>query len=313
MDVLELKATVPVRAGSVEPAEARLGVVIVTRNRAETLLGTLAKLTSLTPGYPIVIVDNASTDGTVAKVQRRFPHIQTMSLPRNGGAVARNYGVRRLPCEYIAFSDDDSWWHPGALEQAVNILDEHPGIGLLAARVLAGAERRLDPTSALMRESPLRAVPDVPGQPVLGFLACASIVRRDAFLDAGGFHAWFRSGGEETYLATELAQGGWNCIYRDDLIAYHEPSNQREPAVRSVEGHANRLWEAWLQRRPAAAARVTLEYLGRSAVDPSSRKGFGRAVARLPEVLRHRRPVSPTVEAQLRLLEDQQRDLSSRH
>src|SRR5918911_4826437 len=96
-------------------SERRVAVVIATRNRRESLGKTLDHLLALPERPPIVVVDNASTDGTVDLVARRYPEVEVVALPENRGGAARNVGVARVGAPYVAFSDDDSWWEPGAL------------------------------------------------------------------------------------------------------------------------------------------------------------------------------------------------------
>lgn len=286
------------------PHETGLGIVIVTRNRVATLLSTLGRLSALPEGYPIVVVDNASTDGTTAAVRDRFPDVAVIALTRNYGGVGRNYGVRHLPCAYIAFADDDSWWAPGSLARAVALFARWPRLGLLMARVLVGPEARLDPACAEMAQSPLPRTADAPGVPVLGFLACGAIVRRAAFLAVGGFDPRFGTGGEEALVAMSLAAAGWHLAYVEDVVAHHHPSRDR-PNMREryIEGIADRLWEAWLRRPLGPALRITARHLRRARTDPITRRGVLRAARELPRILRQRRVVPPTVEAQLALLE----------
>src|SRR5690242_18796823 len=95
---------------------ARTSVVIATRNRADSLMRTLARLSEL--AVPVIVVDNASTDDTVTRVRAEFPKVSVLEAPTNLGAVARNYGVRSALTPFVAFADDDSWWAHDALERA---------------------------------------------------------------------------------------------------------------------------------------------------------------------------------------------------
>ncbi|HEX2312720.1 MAG TPA: glycosyltransferase family 2 protein, partial [Thermomonospora sp.] len=109
----------------------RVTVVIATRDRRGELVRTLKTLTALPEEPAIVVVDNASADGTADAVRAEFPAVRVLRLPRNRGAVARTLGVRAAGTPYVAFSDDDSWWEPGALATAAKLFDEHPRLGLL--------------------------------------------------------------------------------------------------------------------------------------------------------------------------------------
>src|SRR6476659_5613720 len=115
--------------------------VVMTRDRRDDLLASLAHHEG-----PVVVVDNGSRDCTLEALEAlRRPDLTVIALPANAGAPARNIGVRAASTPYVAFADDDSWWAPGALARAEQVLDEHPRLGLLAARLLVGEDERLDP------------------------------------------------------------------------------------------------------------------------------------------------------------------------
>ena len=163
-------------------------VVMMTRNRCAQALGTLERLARLQPRPAVIVVDNASEDGTAAAVAGGYPWVRVCELPRNVGACARTVGVRLARTPFVAFSDDDSWWAPGALPTAAGILERHPGIGLVMARVVVEPAGGTDPVCRGMAEAPLGRLDGLPWPRVLGFVACGAVVRRDAFLQVGGFH-----------------------------------------------------------------------------------------------------------------------------
>src|SRR4051794_13332451 len=190
-----------------------VAVVIATRNRSTELDRTLTELAAL-PERPLVVVaDNGSSDGTAA-VTASHPGVKLLSLGQNLGCGARTAGARTVSTPYVAFSDDDSWWAPGALSMAAGLLDRHPRLGLVAARILVGPEEREDPVCTAMAASPLPGA-GLPGPAVLGFVACGAVVRREAFLGVGGFEARFGIGGEEELLALDLAAAGWGLTYAE--------------------------------------------------------------------------------------------------
>jgi N-acetylglucosaminyl-diphospho-decaprenol L-rhamnosyltransferase len=280
----------------------RVGVVIATHNRVSPLLHTLSKLRALPEEPRIVVVDNASHDGTAAEVERLFSDVEVISLRENEGAAARTVGAAALDVPYLAFSDSDSWWAPGALARAAEYFDLHPRLGLVAARVLVGDEERLDPTCRAMAGSPLRD-PGVPGRPVLGFIACGSVVRRSAFLSVGGFEPRFGVGGEEELLAVDLAAAGWSLAYMEDVVAHHHPSAQRDAELRQRTVVRNRLWTAWLRRPAGPALRETIRALRQSARDRHAAAGLADALRGWPWVLANRKQISPELEARLQALE----------
>ncbi len=278
---------------------SRVTVVIATRDRRDELDRTLREL----PGVPVIVVDNGSTDDSPEA--GRAGGAQVIELGRNHGAPARNVGVEAARTPYVAFSDDDSWWAPGALDRAADALDAHPRLGLVAARTLVGPQQRPDPVTPLLADSPLPRPAGAAGPAVLGFLACSAVVRREAFLDAGGFSDVLFFLGEERLLSWDLAARGWELAFLDDVVAHHHPSTRRgDPDWRRRTERRNALLTAWLRRPLPVAAREAAE-LARDAVrDPVARGALAGALARLPAVVRHRAPLPAAVERQVRLLEE---------
>jgi GT2 family glycosyltransferase len=241
------------------------------------------------------VVDNASTDGTAARVRAAFPRVRVLSLPQNLGGAARNCGVALATTPFVAFSDDDSWWAEGALTVAVNAVRAEPHAGLVAARVLVGPEQRTDPVSAVMAASPL-------GRRVVGFLACAAVVRRDAFLEAGGFDYRLGVGGEEELLALDLASIGWDCIYVPEAVAHHHPGPRLPDDNRQRRQMANSLTVAVLRRRTLSTLARWCDVLTLAPSDPIAKDAFREAVRRLCWTLPGRRPVDRALERELRMV-----------
>jgi GT2 family glycosyltransferase len=283
------------------PGTGRVSVVIATRNRRAELVRTLRQLTALPERPRLVVVDNGSSDGTAAAVRDGFPGAELVVLRQNRGAWARNVGVTRSRTAYVALSDDDSWWEPGSLGTAAAVLDACPQAGLLAARVLVGAAARPDPANAAMSASPLPRG-GLPGPRVLGFLGCAAVLRRTAFLAAGGFSRLLFIGGEEQLLAYDLAAAGWPACYVPEVVARHHPSAARDDAARAYQLSRNRVLVAWMRRPVRHAAAETASLAGRARREPAAARALAGALARLPVAVAQRRALPADVEAAARLL-----------
>ncbi|CCG04856.1 Glycosyl transferase, family 2 [Blastococcus saxobsidens DD2] len=286
----------------------RISIVLATRNRRASLLRSLDRLVHA-GGPPVVVVDNGSTDGTPAAVRDRHPTVVVVELPTNAGAAARTVGVRRTATPYVAFADDDSWWAPGSLDRATDLLDTHPGIALVTGRVRLAADGSLDAVSRKHRAAVLGTTPGNPGPDVLSYPAFAVVVRRDAYLSVGGFSPLLFFGGEEHLLALDLAAAGWQQVYADDVVAWHDPAG---PVVVSPERWAlqtrNDLLVDWLRRPLPVALSATTRLLRQAAGDPAARAAVRGWARRLPAALRQRRAVPADVE---RRFAAAQRPLSS--
>jgi GT2 family glycosyltransferase len=278
------------------PAGTRVSVVILTHNRAAELARTLAHTLALPERPEIVVVDNGSSDGTADMVSARFPAVRLLRLHENRGAAARNLGARSARTPYVAFCDDDTCWAPGSLARAERLLDAHARVAALSAHVVVGPERRDDPACTAMAASPLPSA-GLPGRAVVGFLAGASVFRRDAFLEAGGYEPRFFIGGEEALLAYDLLARGWRIVYSDRLTVHHQPSSYRDARARRRLLARNALWVAWLRRPLRAALARTLRVLWAALRDRAALAGCADALRGLPWALRNRRVVPPHVEA----------------
>ncbi|CAG9248532.1 Glycosyl transferase family protein [Burkholderia cepacia] len=291
------------------PAEPRVTAVVLTCRRAAELAHTLARLTALPDRPAIVVVDNASTPATAALIRDRFAHATLVHAPANLGAAGRNLGAAIARTRHIAFCDDDTWWAPGSIAEAANLLDAYPHVAAVTARVLVGPEQREDPTCGLMADSPLDAPVALPGRPILGLLAGATAFRRSAFVQAGGYHPRYFLGGEEALLAFDLYGAGHWLVYAPHLTVHHYPSPRRDGPARASVAARNATWTAWL-RWPAAAAWL---YTVRRLPLLRRERAIARTLAGLPWILRERRAIPPHVERMRRRLDrDTRRDAETR-
>ncbi|MEV4640495.1 glycosyltransferase [Actinoplanes sp. NPDC049548] len=277
------RAAVPGRVATPETGDVT--VVVATRNRRERLRETLPRHAA-----PVILVDNGSDDGGPDE----HPGVDVVRLGENRGAAARNVGVERAGTRYVAFADDDSYWEPGSLAGAAALLDAYPRTALISARVLVGPEGREDPISAAMAAARLGVPVDAPGPSILGFLSCAVMVRREAFLAAGGFEPALHVYGEEALLAMDLAAAGHRLAYAPSLTVRHLPL----PAGRNVSARRrlevrNRVLTAMLRRPPAVVRRTV------AAAWREDRAGVTDAVRMAPWVLRQRRALPQDVERDL--------------
>ncbi|MFI1991718.1 glycosyltransferase family 2 protein [Actinoplanes sp. NPDC020271] len=300
-------------------------VVVATRNRPDLLRETVPHHRA-----PTIIVDNGSdqpldvpgaydadlvpmpglaTAGTILEGVGPDPgsagreldgaerRVDVVRLDENIGAAARNTGVLWARTPFVAFADDDSYWEPGSLARAAELLRAHPKAALLTGRVLIGPEARPDPVSDYMATAPLGTPPGAAGPSVLGFLSCAVVVRRDAFLKAGGFLPQLFVYGEEALLAMDLATAGHELSYVPSLTVRHFPSPAgRDNRARIRREARNRALTAVLRRPPAVVARVLAQ------VARTCPAALGDLTGDLPWALRHRRAVPTAVEQSLRLL-----------
>ncbi len=286
---------------------SKITIVIATRNRSKELKNTLSKLWVLYPENPIIVIDNSSTDHTctvIRKWQGHNPHLSFIRLDQNLGAVARNYGVKAANTPYVAFNDDDSCWDPASFKYAEKILDTHPQPGGIAGRVLIGYEKKDDPLNRLLATSPIPHGKELPGPPVLGFLACGCIIRTEVFLRVGGFSRLLHFRGEERLLAVDLASRGRPICYVKNVLAYHYPSSKRDgPQLNHTLEQRNDLLFVWLRRPLRICFRDTFKMFKKGFSRKTSRQALLSVLYRLPAALYNRHQISSDIEQTLKKLE----------
>lgn len=289
------------------PEQTDVSFVIASRNRSAELAAVLQRLLDTTACH-IVVVDNHSTDDSRRMADgvaaRSGGRVQTIALGRNMGAVGRNIGVTACASPYIAFCDDDSWWAPEVPAMAADLFDRYPSVGLLAARTVVLPGGQDDPMTAQLADSPLGHGPHLPGPSILGFLACAAIVRRTAFTAAGGFSEILHFRGEEELLALDMATLGWDLCYCAALTAFHQPSSVRATtAAQDARSLRNAVLTTWLRRPLVPCARATATLIKAAAQDRDHARAAVEALRRLPAVARQRRPLPGDVESALARLQ----------
>ncbi|MCJ8502417.1 glycosyltransferase family 2 protein [Desulfatitalea alkaliphila] len=108
-------------------AEPRISVVIPTFNRAGIVTRAINSVLSQTrPPLEVIVVDDGSTDGTAALLERYAGRIRVIRQPNRGVSAARNRGVAAAAGEWIALLDSDDAWQQEKLARQVDHLQRHP-------------------------------------------------------------------------------------------------------------------------------------------------------------------------------------------
>jgi GT2 family glycosyltransferase len=276
-------------------ARARISIVVLTHNRCSQLLETLSRLCALPERPRVVVVDNGSTDGTSQQIAERFPYVTLVIAPTNLGAAGRNLGVAGISTEYVAFCDDDTWWHAGSLQRAVQLLDSTPRAGVLNARVLVNKAGETDDTCHLMARSPLDAT-GLPGPSLIGYMAGACVFRTSLYRQIGGYEPRLFIGGEEELVSLDVLASGFAIVYAEELVLHHHPSPIRDSGLRRRMLARNAAWVAWMRlpwRDALNATRVAIHVMRREGKFPGDAFAL---IAALPWALARRRVISSDIE-----------------
>lgn len=117
-----------------------LSIIIVNYNTCQLLDDCLASLaTAVSPpgGLEIIVVDNASADGSVAMVQQKYPAVQMVALPQNVGfSAGNNRGLDIATGAYVLFLNSDTRVSPNALAEPLAYLQANPHVGALTVQLI---------------------------------------------------------------------------------------------------------------------------------------------------------------------------------
>lgn len=227
----------------------------------------------LTQAYPgrleVMLVDNASGDGSADHVRATFPEVVVLETGANiGFAAANNRGAAAVRGEVLAFLNPDTEVAPGWLTALVRPLLDDPTVGLTTSKILLAADR--ERINACGNEISLSGITACRGadRPAVEFLVdadvaaisgCAFAVRADLFHRLGGFDPSFFMYLEDTDLSWRARAAGFRCRYVAASIVYHDYRlNLSAAKVGWIERNRYRLLGKHLSRRSLAALVPTL-------------------------------------------------------
>lgn len=245
----------------------RVSIVIPVYNRVEYTMRCVAALAANTPYelYEVLIVDNASTDGTREFLRTLEGDVRVITNPANlGFARACNQGAREAAGEYLLFLNNDTAPQPGWLEALLAVAERDPRIGVVGAKLLFPDDTIQHAGVAIIEDSPYPLSPvhlhyHAPaGAPqanlereVDAVTGACLLIRRDVFRDVGGFDEGYLNGYEDVDLCLRVREGGHRILYTPASVVYHDESASPGRHDRERENLA-RLHKVWLGRLDTA-------------------------------------------------------------
>lgn len=213
-----------------------LSIVIPNWNGARFLPVCLEALRQQThPALEVLIVDNASSDGSQDLIQREYPWVKLIELPTNTGFTgACNTGMRAATGEIVALLNNDTEVDPGWATAVVDAFARHPEVGSVASKMLLFEKRDHIHTTGDFFTTDGRAGNRGVWQKDEGqfdreeyvFSACggSSAYRRVMLDQIGLLDDDFFFSGEDVDLGWRVNLSGWRCLYTPAAIVYHHLS-----------------------------------------------------------------------------------------
>lgn len=260
-----------------------VSVVVVTHNCREHVRRCLDELRAtgdLADADEILVVDNASTDGTPELVEAAYPEVRLLGLGDNlGFGAANNRGAAAAEGEALLLLNSDAWLEPGALPRLRQALADDPRLALVAPRLFYPDGRPQfvwSPEVSIVGEAVQLLRNRIEGsewshgglvgllRPFLGpgwLTAACVLARRSAFEAVGGFDEDFFLYFEDVDLCRRLQAAGWRADVVSDARARHVRGGSWNEAAKKRYRRSQALyyrkhrpaWERWLIERRGKA------------------------------------------------------------
>lgn len=221
------------RASENSPLISAIIVNYSGRRLLTSCLNSLERQTLPRESYEIILVDNASTDGSAGYVRENHPGVRIEALPRNlGFAGANNHGFRQACGRFFALLNYDAEAEPEWLARMLAVIRRSPTIGGVAAKICFRQDpSRINSTGLLLFRDGCggdRGFRDIDfGQfeiptEVFGAYGAGALLRREMVEELGGFDERLLMYYEDLDLAWRARLRGWKFVYEPRTVVLHD-------------------------------------------------------------------------------------------
>ncbi len=210
-------------------------VVVPNYNGGKIVLECIQSILKQTyPHIELVVVDNASTDGSRAEIEKTFPQLRIIDSGYNAGwGIACNIGMKASESEYIVLVNNDAVLDPHCVEEMVKVVTSDKRCGSVASRILlmdkpdtievcglviyrdgfSCGRGRLESANRYLEAEEVFCAND-----------CCCLYRREMINDIGDYDPDFFIYCDETDIGWRHQLAGWKCLYTPKAVAYHAHS-----------------------------------------------------------------------------------------
>jgi hypothetical protein len=254
-------------------ATVDISVVIVGWNAQHYLELCLESLRKTPPqrSMEVLVVDNASTDGSIEMIESKFPWVKLIKSPENlGFSRGNNVAIRQAQGRYIALVNPDVIVFPGCLDALADFLDQNPKVGNVGPKVLnpdmsMQSTCRRFPTlwnnfcSATRLERLFKVSPFFAGEHMFYFphdrtlavdvlVGCFSMIRRGAFESVGLLDEGLFMYGDDVDWCRRARKAGWEVVFYPGAQAIHDRGKITAPyPVRFALAQQRSVLHYWLK------------------------------------------------------------------
>lgn len=209
-----------------------LSIIVVNWNNRRLLEECLDSIRRQPPAgsYETIVVDNASTDGSVTAVRQKYPEVKVVANQQNlGFSKANNLGLKASQGEFILFLNNDAQVKPGSLDLMIDYLKRHPRVGAVGGQLVT-VDGRPDlswgnypsPWRDLLAALGLAKISQAKIIRRVDYISGADLLARRQALEAvGGFDERFFLYCEDAELGLSLKKAGWESVFLPAAIFLH--------------------------------------------------------------------------------------------
>lgn len=190
-------------------------VNILSFNRRDELRNTLTKVFEQDyKNIEVIVVDNASSDGSAYMVKAEFPSVKLIQMEKNIGIAGWNEGFKVAKGEYVLVLDDDAYPEINSIDEGVIALRENTDVGIIAFNIF-NTKLNKSETTALEKSLPHY------------FVGCGAMIRKIYLDQVGYFDDLYFIYYNEVDLSIRMLKKGYRIKYLKEIIVIHNISNIR--------------------------------------------------------------------------------------
>lgn len=219
-----------------------VSIILVNYNGADVVLNCLRSLLQFlhTIPYEIIVVDNASTDGSATFISENFPTVQLLKqLENRGFGAGNNVGAKQANGEFLFFLNTDTLLTSDVLPPLVTLMKERPDIGIIGTKLLNadgslqlsiaseisifGEYKTLKQLKQVSTEKYRKAIEQkfAQIQTVDIVIGAAFFMHKSVFEALNGFDETFFMYFEESDLCQRVRDRGWQILYTPEVSIIH--------------------------------------------------------------------------------------------
>ena len=287
-----------------------VSIVTICWNRKAEIRESLSRIREIDyPNLEVIVVDNASADGTPEVIEAEFFEVKLIKMFKNIGIEAYNIGFKNAKGEYIVILDDDSFPAKDSITKMVDKFSNDTKLGVVAFDVRNfynyDEVKKVEADEADLVKKETAAVAE---NYLMAFNGAGAGVRRELLEKVGFYPEEFFLYWNEQDTAFRILDQGYRVQFFSDVVAYHKYSPKNRSSWRAPFYYTrNSFWLIWKNYPLLLALKLTIRQIYYCLYYSLEQKTFiylkamGAAFAGLSRLQGRRKPVANHIACNLRI------------